>query len=137
MQRVEAPGILRGEELARAYASMDVFVFPSSTDTFGNVVLEAMASSVPAIVTPNGGPKFLVSPGETGMIAERPEDFAKALLNLRADAARFSEMRVRARQAAECFSWDAVFEEVHQRYEICFREEMNRARPSSLALSPS
>ena len=49
-------GVLRGAELARAYANMDAFVFPSHTDTFGNVVLEALASGVPAIVTPDGGP---------------------------------------------------------------------------------
>src|SRR5262249_26565382 len=44
LQSAEIPGILRGDALAKAYASMDVFVFPSATDTFGNVVLEAMAS---------------------------------------------------------------------------------------------
>src|SRR5262249_35339065 len=55
MKRADLPGVLRGEELARAYASMDAFVFPSATDTFGNVVLEAMASGVPALVTPYGG----------------------------------------------------------------------------------
>jgi glycosyltransferase involved in cell wall biosynthesis len=63
MQRADLPGVLRGLELARAYASMDAFVFSSSTDTFGNVVLEAMASGVTAIVAPEGGPKYLVSPG--------------------------------------------------------------------------
>ena len=47
---------------------MDLFVFPSHTDTFGNVVLEALASGVPAIVTPDGGPKTIVRDGETGRI---------------------------------------------------------------------
>ena len=56
------PGILRGEDLARAYANMDLFVFPSTTDTFGNVILEALACGVPCIVTSGGGPKFLVNP---------------------------------------------------------------------------
>ena len=52
----DLPGILRGEALAEAYANMDVFVFPSRTDTFGNVVLEAFASGRPAVVTDAGGP---------------------------------------------------------------------------------
>src|SRR5882757_6224204 len=63
VERSELPGILRGEELARAYANMDAFVFPSETDTFGNVVLEAMASGVSPIVGKGGGPKYLVQSG--------------------------------------------------------------------------
>ena len=54
-------GYLRGEELADAYASADFFVFPSTTDTFGNVVLEAQASGLPVIVSDVGGPRDLVS----------------------------------------------------------------------------
>ncbi|HET6207633.1 MAG TPA: glycosyltransferase, partial [Terracidiphilus sp.] len=69
MPRAEFTGVLRGEALSAAYANMDLFVFPSHTDTFGNVVLEAMASGVPAIVTPDGGPKTIVRDGETGRIA--------------------------------------------------------------------
>src|SRR3954469_23986101 len=53
-------GYLRGTELARAYASADVFVFPSTTDTFGNVILEAQASGLPVVVSDSGGPKELV-----------------------------------------------------------------------------
>ena len=57
---------------------MDLFVFPSHTDTFGNVVLEALSSGVPAIVTPDGGPKTIVRDGETGRIV--PDDqFARAI----------------------------------------------------------
>ena len=56
LPRAEFTGVLRGEALSRAYANMDLFVFPSHTDTFGNVVLEALASGVPAVVTPDGGP---------------------------------------------------------------------------------
>lgn len=62
----EFAGVLRGEELARAFARMDVLVFPSHTDTFGNVVLEALASGVPAVVTRDGGPKFMVRDGVRG-----------------------------------------------------------------------
>ena len=62
----EFTGVLRGEALATAYANMDLFVFPSHTDTFGNVVLEALASGVPAIVTPDGGPRTIIGNSKTG-----------------------------------------------------------------------
>jgi glycosyltransferase involved in cell wall biosynthesis len=120
MKRAELPGVLRGEELARAYASMDVFVFPSQTDTFGNVVLEAFASGVPAIVTAEGGPKFLVTPGHNGMIATGAEGFAEAIEYLRSDPDLLEHMRRMARGSAQRYSWDAVLEDVHKRYELCF-----------------
>ena len=72
LRKATLTGILRGEELARAYADMDVFAFPSETDTFGNVVLEALSSGVPAVVTTAGGPKFLVESGVTGFVAAIP-----------------------------------------------------------------
>jgi phosphatidylinositol alpha 1,6-mannosyltransferase len=120
MERATLPGILRGEDLARAYASMDAFVFPSATDTFGNVVLEAMASGVPAVVTREGGPKYLVQPGENGQLAVSAEEFARCILDWAHAPGRLAEMRVNARQTAQRYSWDAVWEDVYRRYEICF-----------------
>ncbi|MGM0453308.1 MAG: glycosyltransferase [Thermodesulfobacteriota bacterium] len=61
-------GLLTGHRLAQAYASSDLFVFPSTTDTFGNVVLEAQASGIPVIVTDQGGPQENVKPGLTGHV---------------------------------------------------------------------
>ena len=63
-------GSLHREELAAAYASSDFFVFPSTTDTFGNVVIEAQASGLPVIVSDVGGPKDLVEDGEDGLITK-------------------------------------------------------------------
>jgi glycosyltransferase involved in cell wall biosynthesis len=120
MQRASLPGILRGPELARAYASMDAFLFPSSTDTFGNVVLEAMASGVPAIVTREGGPKYLIDAGETGQLAGQADEFARVILQWARDPERLARMRYSARESALRFSWDAVWEDVYRRYEVCF-----------------
>jgi glycosyltransferase involved in cell wall biosynthesis len=53
-------GVLRGVPLAQAYADMDLFTFPSTTDTFGNVILEALSSGVPVVVSSGRGAKFLV-----------------------------------------------------------------------------
>ncbi len=80
-------GVLRGEELAKAYAAMDLLVFPSHTDTFGNVVLEALASGVPAVVTPHGGPAHIVRDGVTGRVA-RDEAFAETIAELLGEAGR-------------------------------------------------
>jgi phosphatidylinositol alpha 1,6-mannosyltransferase len=120
MQRASLPGILRGLDLARAYATMDAFVFPSATDTFGNVVLEAMASGVPAIVTREGGPKYLIQPGETGQLASSADEFAEIVLDWSRDPERLAQMRLNARQSAGRYSWDAVWEDVYRRYEQCF-----------------
>ncbi len=115
LPRAEFTGILRGEALARAYASMDVFVFPSHTDTFGNVVLEALASGVPAVVTPDGGPRSLVRHGCTGFIAE-DTGFSAAIARILADPALHAAMRGQARESARAASWDAVFEGVYAAY---------------------
>jgi phosphatidylinositol alpha 1,6-mannosyltransferase len=116
MPRAEFTGVLRGEALSTAYANMDLLVFPSHTDTFGNVVLEAMASGVPAIVTPDGGPKTIVREGVTGRIAEDAE-FAAAVANVLGDPEKHAEMRLAARAHALTMSWDAVFEGVYAGYE--------------------
>ena len=76
-------GYLHGEELALAYASADVFVFPSTTDTYGNVVIEALASGIPCVVSDAGGPRGLVEDGKTGFVTRARDlmDFcAKTML---------------------------------------------------------
>ena len=116
LPRAEFTGVLRGDALAPAYAGMDVFVFPSHTDTFGNVVLEALASGVPAVVTPDGGPKSLVQEGRTGFIAS-DADLASAIGRILSDPIQHANMRVQARQYAMAASWDAVFEGVYAAYQ--------------------
>jgi glycosyltransferase involved in cell wall biosynthesis len=116
LPRAEFTGVLKGEPLAEAYARMDIFVFPSHTDTFGNVVLEALASGVPAIVTPDGGPATIVRDGVTGRIV-RDEEFAAAIAEVLADPARHTEMRLAARSYALTMSWDSVFEGIYAAYD--------------------
>jgi phosphatidylinositol alpha 1,6-mannosyltransferase len=109
-------GVLRGHDLARAYANMDLFVFPSHTDTFGNVVLEALASGVPSVVTPDGGPRYIVRDGETGSIAT-DDGFTAAIANLIRDPELHAKMRLAARIYAQTASWDSVFEGVYRTYD--------------------
>ena len=116
LPRAVFTGVLKGQALAEAYANMDLFIFPSHTDTFGNVVLEALASGVPVIVTPDGGPKTIVSDGETGRVVPDGE-FAAAVAAILTDPVRHASMRRAARAFAVTASWDAVFEGVYEGYE--------------------
>ena len=104
-------GYLRGEELARAYASADVFVFPSTTDTFGNVIIEAQASGVPVVVSDSGGPKELVQNNENGLITRSHdvEDFTRAVRNLIVDPTLRQRMGRRARESVVDRTWPAAF----------------------------
>jgi len=116
LPRAQFTGVLHGEPLSAAYANMDLFVFPSHTDTFGNVVLEALASGVPAVVTPDGGPKSIVRDGETGRVVP-DEEFAAAVSGILRDPGKHAEMRESARAYALNASWDAVFEGVYAGYQ--------------------
>ncbi len=106
-------GFLSGEALSRAYASADLFIFPSSSDTFGNVVLEAQASGLPVIVSDAGGPQEIVSDGGTGLVVRRRdvEDLAAAIQSLLDDPGRRHAMGVHARRHAERRTWEAAFRE--------------------------
>jgi glycosyltransferase involved in cell wall biosynthesis len=117
LKNAEFTGFLDGEQLSRAYANMDVFVFPSETDAFGNVTQEAMASGVPAIVTNQGGPKFIVRHGETGFVAENLDDFVKYSLELMNNPEKLSRFKQTGREFSLSRSWDSVFEKVFQAYE--------------------
>jgi phosphatidylinositol alpha 1,6-mannosyltransferase len=126
-------GVLRGEALATGYADMDALVFPSHTDTFGNVVLEALASGVPAIVTPDGGPKFIVRDGETGFVV--PDDgFAQAIALLVRDRVRLNKMRDAARAYAMRCSWDAVFARVYAAYGMENERNTSTCRTQRLSI---
>ena len=117
LRHAEFLGTLRGPELAQTFAAMDVFLFPSTTDTFGLVILEAMASGVPVIVSPGGGPQHQVRLGETGYVAATPEEFAGHILALKNDPCLHSRMREEARRHACRASWDAVFSHVYGMYD--------------------
>ncbi len=120
----EFTGVLTGHELSEAYANMDAFVFPSHTDTFGNVVLEAMSSGVPAIVTSTGGPKYLVAHGESGFITNDAAEMIASVRLLISDDGLLRRMRKAAREHVKQFSWDYVCEK--QVY-AAYARSLNRA----------
>lgn len=103
-------GFAKGEDLARAYASADVFMFPSHTETFGNVTLEAMASGLPCIVADAIGSKSLVDNGVNGYWAEKEnvEDFAVKLEMVVSDSKKMIAMGEKSREMALGYQWDSI-----------------------------
>ena len=103
-------GHLSGDEIATAYASSDVFLFPSETETFGNVTLEAMASGLAVVAADAAGTASLIADGETGLLCP-PRDRA-AFLDATRRAATDSALRQRlgdaARQSAGAYDWSEV-----------------------------
>lgn len=99
-----------GDALARWYASADVFVFPSTTETFANVVLEARASSLPAVVVDRGGPPDQIQHGVNGFIARAndPADLADKVEPLLRDAALRQRVGAAARESAEPQDWEVI-----------------------------
>lgn len=106
-------GFLHGEELAKTYATADTFVFPSTTDTFGNVVLEAQASGLPAIVATLGGPPEIVARHQSGLIVDMAaeHDLTAAMERLCTDSALRAICRERALVNAAERTWPRVFED--------------------------
>jgi glycosyltransferase involved in cell wall biosynthesis len=104
-------GYLTGKDLASAYASADIFVFPSTTDTFGNVIIEAQASGVPVVVSDSGGPKELVEDNQNGLITKSHDaaDLTRAIRELVLDSDRRKRMGSHARESVINRTWPSAF----------------------------
>jgi len=111
-------GRLEGEALAEAYASSDIFVFPSTTDTFGNVVLEAQASGLPVIVTAQGGPAENMIAQTTGLVVKGNcvKSLTIAMQTLITDDAKRRRMGQAARQYMENRSFEAAFDKTWEMF---------------------
>lgn len=111
-------GFLEGDDLARAYASSDVFLFPSDTETFGNVTLEAMASGLPTICANAVGSRDLVDHDTTGLLCS-PGDtdaFADATRRLVLDTGLRNEMSTAAHVRAQNFTWETILGQMTEYY---------------------
>ena len=111
-------GHLEGETLATAYASSDVFLFPSETETFGNVTLEAMASGIPTVCADAPGSRSLVNDGVTGFLCP-PRDaasFYDAVASLVQNEGQRARMGAAARQAADSYDWTAIMNRLRCHY---------------------
>ncbi|WP_042224166.1 glycosyltransferase family 4 protein [Oceanobacillus manasiensis] len=123
-------GFLEGEQLARVYASSDVFLFPSPTETFGNVVLEALASGLPVIGANAGGVKNLVENEKRGFLCEQKNSkaFAQKTTLLLENQSLRNSFSSEARLFAETLSWNEIFGQfVGSFYEVLKRKKLNSA----------
>ena len=115
---VKFTGAMRGEELASAFASADVFVFPSETDTFGLAILEAMASGCPVVAARAGGVPDVVREGRDGLLYTPGDEAAlvTAVKRMVAASAERELMRWSARMRAEAWSWGAAVDDLRRQY---------------------
>ncbi len=125
-------GYLIGDDLANAFAAADVFVFPGPEETFGQVVLEAMASGLPVIVTNRGGPQTFVEDGRSGYVCPTDDAaaFADRVRRLRDDPALRQRMGQAARQSAECHPWITIMRQLETYYAeaVTLHRRLNRWR---------
>jgi glycosyltransferase involved in cell wall biosynthesis len=124
-------GLLVGEELARWYASGDIFVFPSTTETFGNVVQESMASGLATVVVNRGGPPELLEAGASGLVAQAndPRDLADKVAGLIANPALRHELGANARRVALTRPWKVINANLIAEYDALAGHGHTRRRP--------
>jgi len=111
-------GFLTGQNLARAYASADIFINPSITETFGNVTLEAMTSGVPVVCADASGARALVKNGEQGLMVQPTDinDYVQSILELAEDPKLRQKMSKTGHQSGLGLSWDSVLCGLYDHY---------------------
>jgi glycosyltransferase involved in cell wall biosynthesis len=128
-------GYRQGEDLADHYAASDIFAFCSLTETFGNVVLEAMASGLPVVALRAGGVGETIQSGETGVLVDPsapPESLAEALVGLIDGVEERKRMAGAARKYAISQSWDAIMRGLRERY-LAVLDQADASRSTSPA----
>lgn len=117
-------GYLTGEQLAEIYSASDLFVFPSPTETFGNVVIEALASGTPAITANYGGVKNIIKAGVTGYLCETGNvmEFTNAILKLLENDSLRKQFGIEGRNYALTQNWDKIFSHLLWHYQAVIDE---------------
>ncbi|MDB9516618.1 glycosyltransferase [Roseofilum reptotaenium CS-1145] len=112
-------GYLRGQTLASAFASADAFIFPSSTETLGLVLLEAMAAGCPVVAAGTGGITDIVTDGVNGYLFDPtdPQGAISATQKLLDNQAERDTLRQNARQEAERWGWSSATRQLHRYYQ--------------------
>jgi glycosyltransferase involved in cell wall biosynthesis len=127
-------GMRSGEDLAAHYASADVFVFPSLSETFGNVTMEALASGLAVVAFDYAAAREHIVHGHNGLVAQCDDEiaFRRHTLRLASTSHEVKKLRQRARQTAECLSWSKTFDDL-ERSLFKFLGTRARARPDGVS----
>ena len=121
--RADFHGWLEGDALPRAYASADLFLFASSTDTFGQVILEAQASGLPVVAVAEGGPRTLIEDGRNGLLRPAdPDALAEALCELAAAPAMRGRLAAAALEGVRGRTWERALERLAEGYRVALGE---------------
>ncbi|MCP4626198.1 MAG: glycosyltransferase family 1 protein [bacterium] len=120
-------GRLQGRDLAREYRRSDVFVFPSKTDAYANVVSEALCSGLPVVAFDDAGVEDRVKDGRNGFLVKGDSEFEKAVLKLR-NARLRERMSHHARQTALGLKWEVVFEKQLKAFDIAIVERQQKLK---------
>ncbi|HEU4621903.1 MAG TPA: glycosyltransferase family 1 protein [Burkholderiaceae bacterium] len=132
-------GTLTGEALAAHYASADVFLFPSLTETFGNVTVEAMASGLSVVAYDSGAAQVLMRDGDNGRLVKRDDEhaFLRAAADMAADADARDRLGAAARDTALALDWDTVLARFESALTDVASGTYSAVRPASAVLSAS
>jgi glycosyltransferase involved in cell wall biosynthesis len=130
-------GYLTGIDLARWYASADLFVFPSTTETFGNVILEAFASGLPVVGVRASGSRDLIVPGQNGLLARprNPGDFAEKIRSVLSDPSAHQAMRAGALRTVDRYDWGTINRRLITDYHRVVREHRSPVREAAMELA--
>lgn len=124
-------GFLHGEELAQAYASSDLFVFPSTTETLGLVLLEAMASGLPVVAAASGPSREQIEHGKNGFLFDpaKPQDFVHTVLTAVEDRQLLLRVGEQASRTAQACGWDGPSRQLLEYYASVIRTAAQPVRP--------
>ena len=121
-------GWLEGDELPRAYASADIFLFTSRTDTFGQVLVEAGASGLPVVAVAEGGPASIVLDGETGRLCDPNPEMLAAAIGQLADAPAWRAKRGTGPRRGKGATWEAAMCQLAHGYAAVLEPEPSSGR---------
>ena len=126
-ENVQFTGYLNGQDLAEIYSVSDLFVFPSRTETFGNVVLEALASGTPVIGANSGGVKNVIQSNITGKLCEpgNVDEFTTMIVELLSHDSLRWQMSMEGRKYAMSQRWDLILDRLLSSYQEVIQKEVS------------
>lgn len=136
-QNMTLTGFLEGGELTNLNAAADLFVFPSASETFGNVVLESLACATPVIGTNAGGVRYIILQGKTGLLCEEENaaDFASAVEYLLVNEKLRRQMGEEGYRHGQAQSWDAIFRHLLAEYDYKVKQQTLRKQPFYITIA--